>query len=410
MKLRHVAAAVAILFATPVLAQDIRYEDPGLATEVDRKSEEFRKTLHAIYSEFVTSDDVPSPERLTEIAIESILEELGDRHGNYLTQDELQTFRERVGGEPIVGIGAHVTRHHDSGHVEVVRPIGGSPAEAAGIKSGDLITHIGGRPLSDFPTFEDQVNQIRGPEGSVANLRIIRDGEVLEIGIVRSPFEASSVTAKDIDGYMVIQISSFSVGVTPDVVNALMTSQNADPKGIVLDLRRNPGGSLFESLRMLDQFLTRDHLLVTTIHEDDVQEIASQRPRFWNDPVVVLIDGGSASASEIVAGALQSYDRATVIGTPSYGKGTVQTMIPVGDTLVKMTTQEYFVGPNMVKIDGVGLTPDISIGVDPQTPELAREAFDAYLSMDPARDVTLEAALSVLREKYEAGWVYDPSN
>jgi len=248
----------------------------------------------------------------------------------------------------------------------VVAPIDGTPAERAGVQPGDRIVKIEGQPTKDM-TLMDAVRKLRGPKGSKVTISILREGspEPMDITLVRETIEVHSVRSKDLgDGIYYVRITSFQEKTSKDLEKALEQAEKAGDAALILDLRNDPGGLLNQAVAVSDMFLDKGQLIVYTqgrIKNQDLRFTAEHSNGLPKWPMVVLVNGGSASASEIVAGALQDWKRAVLIGTKTFGKGSVQTVIPLSDgSGLRLTTAKYFT-PGGRSIHGIGITPDIIV-------------------------------------------------
>jgi carboxyl-terminal processing protease len=320
------------------------------------------------------------------------------------------------------GLGIEVTQ--EDGYVKVVTPIDDTPASKAGILAGDLITHIDGESVQGL-TLNQAVEKMRGAVKSVVSLRISRKGssDPLEIKLTRDVIRISSVkfrSEKDI-GY--IRITQFTEKTFDGLKNAFDTIGKELPadtlKGYVLDLRNNPGGLLDQAISVSDAFLDRGEIVSTrSRNADDAQRYVARAGDLANGkPVIILINGGSASASEIVAGALQDHKRATVMGTRSFGKGSVQTIIPLGSSgALRLTTARYYT-PSGRSIQAKGIEPDVNVipdvpedlkGKDETKGEASLRGHlkngddeqggsSAYVPLDPKDDKQLNSAFDTLR-------------
>ncbi|HZP46601.1 MAG TPA: S41 family peptidase [Candidatus Binataceae bacterium] len=323
-----------------------------------------------------------STKQLVDGAIVGMLSSL-DPHSAYLTPDLYKDLEVETRGS-FGGLGIEITIKNDM--LTVVAPIEGTPAAEAGIKSGDQIVKID----DDFTkgmTLTDAVQRMRGPKGSQIHLTLHRDGvpELFTVTLTRDVIKIQSVKAKQLPGgYDYIRISTFQDGTSDDVQKALdRFEQNGPIKGLVLDLRDNPGGLLNQAVSVSDEFLDGGLIVYTEGRtENQEQKYFSHKKRDFRDyPMVVLVNGGSASASEIVAGALQDQRRVIVEGTQTFGKGSVQTILPLDDeSALRLTTARYFT-PNGRSIQAVGITPDVV--VEPPKPTLAAlEAEDLQFDQD----------------------------
>ncbi len=306
------------------------------------------------YVEEVSSKD------LVEAAIEGMLSSL-DPHSTFLNTNELNELKVQTKGE-FGGLGIEVTL--ENGFVKVISPIDDTPASRAGILAGDLITHLDDEPVLGM-TLSEAVSLMRGKAGSKIKLTVNReDNKTLQIVITRAVIELKAVKAKIQNNIGYIRVSSFNQKVDTQIIKAISKFKKSNNViGYVLDLRNNPGGLLDQAVNVTDIFLDRG-------------EIVSTRGRFERDgsrfnaiktdltdglPLVVLINQGSASASEIVAGALQDHKRAIIMGTKSFGKGSVQTILPSGENVaLKLTTAKYYT-PLGRSIQKTGIDPDILV-------------------------------------------------
>jgi carboxyl-terminal processing protease len=305
-----------------------------------------------------------SDKTLLENAIKGMLSNL-DPHSAYLEPEAFLELQESTSGE-FGGLGIEVGM--EDGFVKVVSPIDDTPASQAGIQPGDLIVKIDGQPTKGLSMME-AVDKMRGKAGSKIELTLVRDGgRPFDLTLTRAVIKVRSVKSQMLeDGYGYLRISQFQVNTGEEVGKALtrLRKDNGDKKlrGLVMDLRNNPGGVLQAAVEVTDHFLKKGLIVYTE------GRLANSELRFNADPadasegvpLVVLINGGSASASEIVAGALQDHKRAVLMGTDSFGKGSVQTVLPLNnDRALKLTTALYFT-PNGRSIQAQGIIPDIEV-------------------------------------------------
>ena len=303
-------------------------------------------------------------EQLVESAILGILDDL-DKHSTYLAVDEVDVMREEFVGH-FGGIGVEVEMV--DGYVTIVAPMAGMPAAKAGLRAGDVIVAVDKRSLKGR-TLRETVADLRGEPGSALTLRIRRDGAAaaFNVDLVRDDIPIRTVRSRLIEpGYAYVRISHFQRRTAADVRAALArlaADDGAALKGLVMDLRDNPGGMLGASVDVADAFLERGLIVYTKgrAGSGDRRFEASGEDLLRGAPIAVLIDSGSASASEILAGALQDHGRAVLIGTRSYGKGSVQTLLPLGNSrALKLTTAHYFT-PNGRSITELGIDPDVAV-------------------------------------------------
>ncbi len=305
-----------------------------------------------------------SDKKLLEDAIRGMLSGL-DPHSAYLVAEEYQELKEGTTGQ-FGGLGIEVTM--ENGFVKVVTPIDDTPAQRAGIKTGDLIVRLDDKPVKGM-ALSDAVKLMRGEPGSKILLTIVREGEEapLKITLVRDVVKVKSVKSRILEkNYGYVRISSFQSGTGESLKEALATLKKdnfGNLKGLVLDLRNNPGGVLNAAVEVSDAFLKSGLIVYTEgrIENSEMRFNAAPDDLINGAPMVVLINAGSASASEIVAGALQDQKRAVIMGEKSFGKGSVQTILPTSNgAAVKLTTARYYT-PSGRSIQAEGIEPDIAL-------------------------------------------------
>ncbi|WBY16989.1 S41 family peptidase [Erythrobacteraceae bacterium WH01K] len=349
----------------------------GFAQVDGRAGPEFAK-LFATYQQIKAAyvDEVDN-EQLVRGAIDGMLASL-DPHSVYLDGSDLQRLETLIDGN-YSGLGLSVIM--DDGAVKVISPFRGSPAEQSGVKAGDFITHLDGK-LIYGGDLDDAVQQMRGQAGTDITLTLFRAGhdEPFDVTVTRGVIELEPVTHELMDGNIGhISVNEFSRDVGADVYaawDALQQEASGRVNGLVLDMRSNPGGSLDEAVALSDLFLDSGSIVSQRGRERGENRLYEAESIFRGDmakgvPIVVLIDAGSASASEIVAGALQDHRRALVMGERSFGKGSVQSLLPLGrDAALKLTTARYYT-PSGHSVQEGGIKPDIKV---PQLsdPDLAR--------------------------------------
>lgn len=305
-----------------------------------------------------------SDKKLLEDAIRGMLAGL-DPHSTYLVADEFQELKEGTTGQ-FGGLGIEVTM--EDGFVKVVSPIDDTPAQKAGVKAGDLIIKLDEKPVKGM-SLNDAVKTMRGEPGSKIILTIVREGEEtpLKFTITRAIIKVKSVKSRTLEkGYGYVRISSFQSGTgdnLEEALSALKKENGGKLKGIVLDLRNNPGGVLDAAVKVSDIFLKSGLIVYTEgrIENSEMRFSAAPDDLLNGAPMVVLINAGSASASEIVAGALQDHKRAIIMGEKSFGKGSVQTILPTNNgSAIKLTTARYYT-PSGRSIQAEGIEPDIGL-------------------------------------------------
>ncbi|MDT4812503.1 Carboxy-terminal processing protease CtpB [compost metagenome] len=379
-RLTSLAMTLALLGGAPQL---LAAEEPATlpATAVSGKAplpldelRTFAEVLDRIKSAYVEPVD---DKTLLENAIKGMLSNL-DPHSAYLEPEDFQELQESTSGE-FGGLGIEVGA--EDGFIKVVSPIDDTPASRAGIQPGDLIVKIDGQPTKGI-SLMDAVDKMRGKAGSKITLTLVRDGgRPFDVELVRAAIKVKSVKSQLLEkGYGYLRITQFQVNTGEEVGKALAKlrkDNNARLSGLVLDLRNNPGGVLQSAVEVSDHFLKKGLIVYTK------GRIANSELRFSADPadasegvpLVVLINGGSASAAEIVAGALQDHKRGVLMGTDSFGKGSVQTVLPLNnDRALKLTTALYYT-PNGRSIQAQGIVPDIEVARAKVTREQDGESF-----------------------------------
>lgn len=352
------------LYGAAVLVAMVTLISQALPAQENR-SETYRQLkLFGDVFERVRADYVEEvgDEELIEAAIQGMLSSL-DPHSSYLNAKSFRDMRVQTKGE-FGGLGIEVTM--ENGLVKVVSPIDDTPAFHAGIHAGDLITHLDDEPVMGL-SLNEAVEKMRGPVNTEIKLTVRREGEEpLDITIKRDVIRVTSVRSRAENDVGYIRVTAFNEQTSPGLETAIeeLKEEIGDELvGIVLDLRNNPGGLLDQAIAVSDAFLEQGEIVSTRGRgTDDVQRYNARSGDLIEGlPVVVLINGGSASASEIVAGALQDHRRAIVVGMPSFGKGSVQTIIPMGsEGAMRLTTARYYT-PSGVSIQGKGITPDIEV-------------------------------------------------
>jgi carboxyl-terminal processing protease len=362
MKFRDSKVAINTILLTCLLAGILLFNGNGRSFSADTKGiyeniEVFTEVLRQIEDNYVEAQD---PQKLIYGAIKGMVQSL-DPHSSFLTKEEHKELLIETKGS-FTGIGIEITVRDNI--LTVVSPIEGTPAHEAGLEAGDKIIKIDGKPTLDM-TLMDAVKTIRGPKGTEVNLTVSREGEdkPLEFTIIRDVIPLKSVRQYMLKpGIGYLRISNFQGKTDEDLETALSELETGDTlKGLILDLRNNPGGLLNQAIKVADVFLDSG-VIVSTKGRNSSQNIkvsAHENKKGLSCPIVVLVNGGSASASEIVAGALQDNKRALILGTKTFGKGSVQTILPLSDgSGLRLTTARYYT-PNGTSIQLSGITPDI---------------------------------------------------
>jgi len=363
------AVAIALSVCVFVIGDFAVRRAQALPDDTYKQLQTFANVLAIVQKNYV---EPVSTKELINGAITGMLASL-DPHSAYLTPDLYRDLEVETRGS-FGGLGIEITIKNDV--LTVVSPIEGTPAYNAGIKAGDEIIKIN----DDFTkgmTLTDAVKMMRGPKGSAIHLTLHREGvpALFTVAVTRDVIKIQSVKSKQLkDGYEYLRITTFQDGTSEDVTKDLAKFAKQDHghiKGLVLDLRDNPGGLLNQAVSVADTFLDGGLVVYTQGRLDNQQQkyFAHKKGDFVDYPMVVLVNGGSASASEIVAGALQDQRRAIIEGTQTFGKGSVQTILPLDDeSALRLTTARYFT-PNGRSIQAVGITPDMV--VEPPKPTLA---------------------------------------
>ena len=374
-----IASAILLVFCTFVVTTAGFLYVLKVHTGDVLSSLQFFRAVQVVESKYV--EDVPL-DKLMAGAIKGMVESLGDPHSLYMDAKMFKEFMIETGGS-FGGVGIVVGVKDKK--LLVISPIEGTPGEQSGIKSGDQIVGIDGQPTKDMP-LDGAVSKIRGPEGTTVVLSIKRGNEEpKDYSLVRSNIQIRTVSSKMLPnqiGY--IRISMFNENTGSDFNKQYQELENQGMKAVVLDLRDDPGGLLEECVKVANRFVPQGPI-VSVVTRDGKRETHTSNLPAVKYPVAVLVNGGSASASEIVAGAIQDTQAGTLIGTKTYGKGSVQTLVRLdGSTAIKLTIAKYLT-PNDRSINGIGIEPDI--------------VLDAPPPKDQASDIQLQKAIEVVSGK-----------
>ncbi len=353
---------------------------------IDKHTEQKLDTLQSIIEKNYLSDY--SKEDLENGLYKGLMEGLSDPYSVYYTEDEYNELTEDSEGV-FEGIGAYLTQNPESKVVTITRPIPGSPAEKAGLLTGDILVEV------DHENVEGEdlnitVAKIRGKSGTKVNIGVRREGRdgVIRYDIVRAKVESLTVDSKMLDnsiGY--IQINEFDDVTSSQFIKAFDELKREEMQGLIIDLRDNPGGSVKTCVEIADELLPEGMIVYTEEKDGTRDEYTSSGENYYDGPLVLLVNGNSASAAEILTGAVKDYGIGTILGTTTYGKGIVQRILPLGDgTGVKLTIANYFT-PNGENIHGVGIEPDEVLELD----------VDAYL--DEGTDNQLDRAVEIIESK-----------
>jgi len=362
--------------------------------------------------------DKPEDAKLVEAAITGMLSVL-DPHSEYMNQATFEEVQAQTHGE-FGGVGVRVVV--ENGQVKVSAPLPGTPAERAGIQPEDIITHLDGEPLQGL-TIAQVADKMRGPSNSIVRLRIMRAGRAdpLQLAIVRDTIRVPSVYFhREGDDVGYIRVTRFNYQTSDGLREAIRSLSDAGVKSYLLDLRNNPGGLIDQAISVASSFLDQGEIVSLRGREAaDVERFDARGgggDLTKGKRLIVLINGGSASSAEIVAGALQDHRRATILGTRSYGKGSVQTIIPLGNGngALRLTSARYFT-PSGRSIQAQGIVPDVEVSQAPPADNGSAESYSeaalrghlrgdgeehagsqSYVPGDPAEDRALQKALGLL--------------
>lgn len=399
-----VAAALMCVLTGAVMAKRLPFQ--GEAYENLKVFTEVLSYVEANYVEEV------EPEKLIHGAIRGMLRTL-DPHSSFMPPDVYREMQVETEGR-FGGLGIEISIRDDI--LTVVSPIEGTPAYRAGIQAGDKIVKVEGESTKDMSLI-DAVKKLRGPEGTSVTISILREGftEPKEFTLTRAIIQIKSVRWTKFQGDIgYVRLRSFQKTTSEELEDALQDLEEQDIRALVLDLRNNPGGLLEQAIAVSDEFLEGGKLIVYTkgrLAGQNMKGFSKKDNAHLGYPMVILINGGSASASEIVTGALQDLDRATVVGTQSFGKGSVQTIIPLSDgSGLRLTTAKYFT-PKGREINGKGITPDLvveeaKISPDPDKegqPQTHRRRRPALPSDDLSDDPQLQKAVDFLKIQVKQG-------
>ena len=341
----------------------------SISADTFRQLDLFGEVFEQVHENYVTS---PEDAELIKGAIDGMLETL-DPHSNYLTAEDFRTMQEQTRGT-FAGLGIQIVMDNegpDRGLVKIVAPIDDTPAARAGLQTNDLIVEIDGEKVLGM-SIDDAISRLKGEKGTKVDIKVLRNREEdpFPLTIVRDIVTVKSVTSRVEGDFGYVRVSTFSEQTEDGVKKAIKKLSKeipGGPKGYVLDLRSNPGGLLDQAVAVSDAFLEGGEIVSTRGRRprDTLREMGTPGDKTNGKPIVVLINGGSASASEIVAGALQDRNRALLLGTKSFGKGSVQTVIPLQNGLqgaLRLTTARYYT-PSGRSIQAQGIEPDILMPV-----------------------------------------------
>ncbi len=370
-----------LLLTTQIAGPLVAQEAKGGSSSVYQQLDLFGTVFERIRSQYVES---VSAKKLIEAAINGMLTSL-DPHSSYMNAKEYSAMQVQTRGE-FGGLGIEVTQ--DKGYIKVISPMDGTPAAAAGIQPGDYIIKVNGKSVAGM-TLDQAVELMRGPVGSEVKITILRKGvkDPFDVSLVRDTIKLTAAKGELVDNTAVLRLSTFNDQTYSDMMAGLKKAEKQAGglkkiDGVVLDLRNNPGGLLTQAIKVADAFLNRGEIVSTRGRNPGDNERFNATPGdvISGKPIVVLINGGTASASEIVTGALQDHHRAVVIGTKSFGKGSVQTIIPIkGEGAMRLTTARYYT-PSGRSIQALGISPDIVVPQEKAKPLPADEQSNQQTS------------------------------
>lgn len=340
------------------------WERTGHATETYEELKTFSEVLNQVQRHYV---DETKTKELVQGAIRGMLSTL-DPHSAYMTPEMYKEMQVETKGE-FGGVGIQIGVKEN--RLAVIAPIEGTPAQRAGIKAGDFIVKVNDETTKDL-TLMDAVQKMRGPKGTKVNLTIQREGtpDPLQFTLMRDTIKIESVKSKIIDNLGYVRLTQFQEATGRDLAKAIKQFREQKVQGAILDLRNNPGGLLTAAVDVSEQFLPNGKLVVFTKNREGKKDewLAKSKDQMDELPIIILVNEGSASASEIVAGALQDWGRAVIVGTTSFGKGSVQTILPLGDgSGLRLTTAKYYT-PKGRSIQSTGITPDIVVKLPTPVP------------------------------------------
>lgn len=374
--------ALLTLLVVSLAACGLQHINEGIiSSDTETKLSYLKKLIDETYLHDIKEKD------LNEGIYKGYVEGLGDQYSAYYDKKETKELSESLDGS-FSGIGAVMTQDASSGEITITQVYDDSPAKKAGIKAGDILYRVEEKTVTG-KDLDKVVSWIKGKKGTKVNLTLLRgtNSDKIKVTATRDVINVETVKYKVLEnqiGY--ISISEFDSVTGAQFAKALKQLQKKNIEGLVVDLRNNPGGSLSTVCDILDSILPKGLIVYTKDKNGKKEEYTSDEKHRLNLPMSVLVNGQSASASEIFAGAVQDYGKAEIIGTQTYGKGVVQNLFDLKDgTCVKLTTSEYFT-PKGRNIDGKGITPDVKIEYK-------------YNAKDPKADNQLDKAVSVVKDK-----------
>lgn len=385
-----IVSLVTFIFTSVFLYNKLGTTSYGLGSIKGLNSNLIKKiyTLNSIIDEEYISEIDES--KLVEGAIKGYIEALGDKYTEYFTIEEMEEFKTDTEGE-YVGIGIYMFQNTEDNTIVVLYPIEGSPAETAGIQSGDVITKVDGVECTG-DDFERIATNIKGKDGTKVNIEIEREGEKLIFDIERKKIDLYPMKYEVLEnniGY--INLQSFDADSAKEFKSVYNELAKSNINSLIIDLRNNGGGILEEALTIADYILEKDDIILITKDKDGNEKIekSSKKP-IINIPIVILTNENSASASEVLVAALKENEKAIIVGEKTYGKGVIQELITLSDgSGIKITIEEYYT-PNKNKINKIGIEPDEKIS-------LPKEVENSY-NIDRKYDTQLQKAIAILKK------------
>jgi carboxyl-terminal processing protease len=315
--------------------------------------------LLEVYIDEYFLDDIDE-EKMADSVYKGVIDGLGDDYAAYYTAEEYQDIQEKTEGI-YCGIGAYLSADTQSGAITVVKPMKNSPAEKAGVKAGDIIYAVDGKEVSNMEISQVQA-LVKGEQGSEVKLTLLRKEKKVEVTVTRDEIVEDTVSSKLLDGKIgYIQVTSFEKVTAKQFRAAIKKLEKKGEEGLIIDLRNNGGGLLDTAVDMLDRMLPEGVVVYSKDKSGKKQEYKAEDPDKFDKPLVILVNGNSASASEVFCGAIQDEKAGVLLGTTTFGKGIVQGVFSLDDgSAVKMTTAKYYT-PKGRNIHGKGLTPDVEV-------------------------------------------------
>jgi len=387
-------AFITFLITSTIMYQDFEKSNKGKftssfsketdTTNIDAKIEKLKKIINQYYLNEVDE------EALEEGAIKGYIEGLDDPYSEYISAKDMEDYRNSILGN-FEGIGVYIIKDKDTNRIQVLSPIKNSPAEKAGILPGDFIIKVNDVEYTgdDLTT---AANQIKGQEGTEVNLEILRGEETLKFEINRESIKINPVEIEKLEnniGY--IEVTSFDEGTAKEFKSKYEELAKQNINSLIIDLRNNGGGIVDEALEIAEYIVDKDETLLITVDKNNNEEVKkSSKNPIINIPIVVLVNENTASASEILSGALKDLKRATLVGTKTYGKGVIQQLMTLTDgSGLKITTEEYYT-PNRNKINKIGIEPDEIV----ELPNTVKN----ILSVEKDQDTQLNKAIELLKK------------